>query len=620
MRSNPKPEVLCWQKSHTPAELHSMLSTLSVEYPIHERHGKGINLTFMRSSEAGKLEVRRKHLHAVISYSTPAQAGRALSSLLSGLIPENSVHVEHTPFETFGIMLDCSRSAVITVDHLKRWMRQLALLGYNMIMLYTEDTYELEGEPWFGFQRGAYTRKELQEIDRYAAKLNIEMIPCIQTLGHLERILSHKFHLAYNDVKDTPDVLLVDEVKTYKLIDKMISHWKSVYCTNRIQIGMDETHSLGRGHFLERHGYERAFDLFNRHLKKVVAICKKHALKPMVWSDMYFRLGSKTNDYYDRKLVIPKDVIQKIPKEAQLCYWDYYHDTKEFYVEWIKRHRAVHGDPVMASGIQTWSKFWYDRRLMMRHAGPCIEACVDTKLKEILFTMWGDDGAYCDHDSAFAGMAWCADKAYSYQDPNERNVAKRFSVVCGGNYEAHVEAARLHESHNRFHTHVCMWDDPLQETYLRSISRDRTQTIRRFSRHYGRIAKNLSRYTTDRTAGNVYYAWCVASVMRDRLDFYADLLSAYKKKDRRAMKSVAAKTGNIIASLKKLSLAFRQMWHSHNKPQGIETVQPRFGALETRYREINLQLKEWSSGTRERLPELDVKCPPGDHFKLKPWC
>ena len=42
--------------------------------------------------------------------------------------------------------------------------RRLALLGYNAAMLYTEDTYALPDEPYFGFLRGAYTAAELRRI------------------------------------------------------------------------------------------------------------------------------------------------------------------------------------------------------------------------------------------------------------------------------------------------------------------------------------------------------------------------------------------------------------------------------------------------------------------------
>ena len=36
---------------------------------------------------------------------------------------------------------------------------------------------------------GAYTAAELKQIDAYAAALSIEVVPCIQTLGHLDKLL-----------------------------------------------------------------------------------------------------------------------------------------------------------------------------------------------------------------------------------------------------------------------------------------------------------------------------------------------------------------------------------------------------------------------------------------------
>ena len=41
----------------------------------------------------------------------------------------------------FGVMLDMSRNAVMRPDELKKYMKTLADLGYNMVQLYTEDTY-----------------------------------------------------------------------------------------------------------------------------------------------------------------------------------------------------------------------------------------------------------------------------------------------------------------------------------------------------------------------------------------------------------------------------------------------------------------------------------------------
>ena len=64
--------------------------------------------------------------------------------------------------------------------------------------------------------------KELQELDDYADSLGIELIPCIQTLAHLEQM----FRWAkFNEINDCNGILLVDEPKTYELIEKMIASW-----------------------------------------------------------------------------------------------------------------------------------------------------------------------------------------------------------------------------------------------------------------------------------------------------------------------------------------------------------------------------------------------------------
>jgi hypothetical protein len=91
----------------------------------------------------------------------------------------------------FGVMIDMSRNAVMKVSQVKNYIKIVKDFGYNMIMLYTEDTYEVENEPYFGYLRGKYTIAELKEIVAYCDELEMEIIPCIQTLAHLETISGH---------------------------------------------------------------------------------------------------------------------------------------------------------------------------------------------------------------------------------------------------------------------------------------------------------------------------------------------------------------------------------------------------------------------------------------------
>jgi len=175
----------------------------------------------------------------VIGFSRPADAFRALGILMgqleSGLVP---IWIEQqASFESLGVMLDVSRNGVLRIEAVRKLVRHLALMGINQLMLYTEDTYEIPGEPLFGYFRGGYTREELSGIDAYAALFGIEVVPCIQTLGHLEQVLQWP---PYQKLQDTAGVILADDPATDAFVEKMIVAAAAPFRSRRIHIGMDE--------------------------------------------------------------------------------------------------------------------------------------------------------------------------------------------------------------------------------------------------------------------------------------------------------------------------------------------------------------------------------------------
>ena len=89
---------------------------------------------------------------------------------------------------SLGIMLDCSRNAVMKPEKVKEFAKLIAGMGYNMLQLYTEDTYEIKDEPFFGYMRGRYSQEELKDIDTYCQSIGVELVPCIQVLAHLNQI------------------------------------------------------------------------------------------------------------------------------------------------------------------------------------------------------------------------------------------------------------------------------------------------------------------------------------------------------------------------------------------------------------------------------------------------
>ena len=60
-------------------------------------------------------------------------------------------------YDSLGIMIDLSRNAVMTLPALKSLLGLARKMGYNTAFLYMDDTYEVEGEPYFGYIRSRYS-------------------------------------------------------------------------------------------------------------------------------------------------------------------------------------------------------------------------------------------------------------------------------------------------------------------------------------------------------------------------------------------------------------------------------------------------------------------------------
>lgn len=581
---------------------HPSGSGTQVRFERVEDVGRGV--WFARSGEQG----------ITMRYTDVAAAIRGLGSLLAageGDLPRD----ESSMFRTLGIMLDCSRNAVMRVEHFRKWLRQLALLGFNMAMLYTEETYELPGEPWFGYMRGAYAADELRAIDQYAARLGIEMIPCIQTLGHLEQMLRWP---AYRRVRDTDDVMLVGEPATYDLIEKMLDRWSHVFGSRRIHIGMDEAISLGRGRYLDRFGAAPAFDIFNEHLNRVMALCRDRGYRPMIWSDMYFRLGCKSGDYYDPATIIPDHVQQAIPADVQLVYWDYYHRDEAFYADWIGRHRDLGFEPVMATGAWTWHQPWHATMRTELQAGPAVRASRAADLRELFVTLWGDDGAMCDFDSAFAGLAFIAELAWC-DEADDEAIARRFQVACGGDYHAAHLAGKVSsierpadEGSRAVDTWGWMWDDPLLAPMWRHFHAADPGFWDAAEVHFARIRDGLAGKVDggdDRGGGEIAQAQRIADWLGRKIALRRAVERWYARRDTEELDGLMSEIDAVIALCIAYGDALRRQWLERCKPFGFEVAQIRVAGHIERWQELKRRLRALAAGTIDIIEELEVEAP-----------
>lgn len=586
--------MLSWNPETTPADVAAMLRLLEEEYPIRET-GAEANVRFLHDPALPGHVIERSGGVATVRYGRLSQAGRAVGTLLAGLGEDGG---SEPAFETLGVLLDCGHNCSVTTAHFRMWLRRLALLGYNTAMVYTEAGYELPGFPCFGYHRGSYTVEELRELDDYAATLGIEMIGSIQALGHLEQALKWG---PCAGLRDTEHTLLVGDPQVAELVDQMVAFWAGAFRSRRLHLGMDETYDLGRGRYLDQHGYRRGLDIYAEHLGVVAEACWRHGVRPMIWSDVLFKLAGGAT-HYDQNSKIPDEVRAVLPPEMELAYWDYYSPDPQHYGDRIAAHRALGYEPIMASGIWTWPTPWHDWRRTEQFGGACVDACREAGLREMIFTMWSDDGAYWDMDSALAGAALMGERCYGDGTVDETALARRFSAICGSDIAAHRTASRINEA-----LQACsvLWDDPLQAMYLRHAAKDGNGALREAAAHYEEIAVALAPHAEDAAAGDLGHAALVARVLAAKTSLAARLFEAYDAGDRAALEAVRGDVPEVVGLIEELAQSLRRRWLACCQPFGLEVIQIRFAGQAARYRELGTRLEEYLGGQVGTIEELD---------------
>jgi len=596
--------------SQTPVALRKGLMEIQSAYA--DRFGSAAGNWILKFQEEpglgeGAIRVVGKDDRTVtLHYGSVSAAFRGLGTVLA--CPANELSglnlTEQAGFSMRGLMFDCSRNAVIRPDALKDILRRVSLMGINLVMLYTEDTYQVPGEPFFGYLRGAYTQAELKDLDGYAATLGIEMIPCIQALAHLEQMLQWDPYFAY---QDTTNILLAEEPKVYEFIRKLIQTASAPFRSKRIHLGMDEAHGLGTGKYRKLHGEKNPFDIINTHLGRVRDICRELGLQPMIWSDMYFRLGSETHDYYDLNWKIPEKALNEIPRDVQLVYWDYYHADADFYRKMIAFHRKLGSEPIFAGGIWTWSHKWCALPYSFTVLQAAMSACQAEGVKEAFMTMWGDDGAEVDYLSALPGIQLFCEQVFAGKADLAR-AARRFEAISQGSpFQDWVRASdidmvpQISEPEKSYANTSCalLWQDP-------ALAIMDPHTWRpNLKKHYTDLARDLERAVRKGPlAVRLRYPLLVARAIAARIDLRRDLCAALKRKDKARIRRLVGEVRSARRAIQALWRGHRAMWMTTYKPFGWETIEHRYGGLLARFDTVIDRLNDYLAGRIDSVPEL----------------
>ncbi|MFK9091851.1 beta-N-acetylhexosaminidase [Bacillus salipaludis] len=555
----------------------------------------------------GPLRVVNQHGQGEIIFEKTVHFFRALGLWLEHFSKGNEFDLTEDPqFEMSGVMLDASRNAVPTVAEVEKLLKKMAVMGLDTLMLYTEDTYEVKEHPYFGYMRGRYTFEELQACDEYAGNLGIEMIPCIQSLGHLREALKWNYAAAF---KDTDDILLVDKPETYEFLENCIKAASAPFKTKRIHIGMDETFQLGLGKYLEENGYENHIDLMNRHLQKVVSITEMLGLKPMIWSDMYFPLFAETSKYKDENGKIREDIIAGIP-DVELVYWNYYRKEQEVYEKDFHNHKLLGRTPIFAGGAWTWNGIVPNYGKAIATTEAALAACKKEGIKEVFVTLWGDNGAETPFSTSYPIMQLFAEHTYQ-KDVTIEKAAERFAFCSEGHFDDFMNLKLLDETpgvmkdnmNTSMTSKVLLYQDILIGLY------DENVRGLALGEHYEKLVPVIERAKHHNPKWEALFDFYeqLARVLSVKAEMGIRVKEVYDQKDYEQMKSIMAELDEIQANVDLLRKKHRKVWFAAYKPFGWEVIDIRYGGVITRIDSVKYRINQWLEGEITSIEELEEK-------------
>ncbi|XP_020822377.1 hexosaminidase D isoform X3 [Phascolarctos cinereus] len=165
-------------------------------------------------------------------------------------------------------------------------------LGANGILIEYEDMFPYEGPLHLLKARHAYSPTEIKEILHLAKLHELEVIPLVQTFGHMEFVLKHKQFSHLREVELFPNALNPHKEESLALVSTMISQVMELHRGVRwFHIGCDEVYYLGEGEMSKKWLQQEQNNMVKLCLSQMKAVASHVVIhhpnvKPIVWDDM----------------------------------------------------------------------------------------------------------------------------------------------------------------------------------------------------------------------------------------------------------------------------------------------------------------------------------------------
>jgi hypothetical protein len=544
-----------------------------VRLPIEthaRRDGLGPRIELRREADAGDAyRLRVDPAGAELAGSGPAglrYAVETLAQLVHGRALA-ACEIDDAPdFPQRGLLLDVSRGKVPTAATLEALVDRCVRLKLNVLMLYVEHTFRWRRHPRIGADADGLEAETLRALDAYAAARHVELVPNLQSLGHMEHVLRlpEYEHLAETEQRWT---LACADPRSEELLRDLYDEFLPNFRSRRFHADCDEAWDLGRGRSRARAEALGPGGLFVEHVARVQRLARAHGRRTMIWAD-FVHAHPERIDALDRDLV--------------LCDWGYEADGDYERVAAFARRGLEFW---VCPGTSSWNCLFPRMDNALVNIARWADAGRRHGASGLLVTDWGDFGHYNLLGNSWLGLAWAAQQAWS-GDVSPREFDRAFGRALFG--DASGEAAALYRALGREHDagfavfnaspiQFLYFDDLERAFFVRGVEpRAARRTLARLEAVAARLARARARFGADaQTHAELCHA-AAASALALRKALAGARYLAWRERpgclDARARRRLARELAGLAGEQRRQGATLRRLWLARSRPSNWARV------------------------------------------------
>lgn len=484
-----------------------------------------------------------------------------------------------------GITDDISRGQVSTPENFKKIVRFCARYKLNVYSPYLEDMFIFKKHTEIGKNRGALSAAECRDLDAYAKKYFVEVIPIFQTLGHWENILLHSDYMKFGEFPGAHTLNISDE-RVYSMLDEMIGEVSACFSSPYFNIAADESWDVGLGTNKERVKKSDLATVHSEHYKRIFEMVKKYGKKPMMYGDIIL-------DY--------PDILTKIPQDVTMVDWHYgasfdYTSPEIF----SKAGFPYVVSPAVWNFSQPFPNF-INTFLNIQNLN--LDGFKNGS-QGILCSNWNDFGGEALRELNYYGYAWTAECAWNPMNVDQTVFNKKFFGDFFGSVDddnMQTVYTVLSSPANHYHWYD-LWRHPMLPNREDMIWEKRLPLIQRMQsisstipfvqelikESSGKIKRNNDhlQYLSFITKLNLWYATKIKAQETIKL-----LLKDSTRPAVEISAAVIPLCREVVEQLTDVRSEFEKAWMTTNKPHGLNLLLRRYDRQAAYWNELAEQMR-----------------------------